>query len=323
MGSFFPVFKVAPETLALQAVAARRGGAAGGAASRPCARRACSIVDGLRYDRMKIPPLRYTLPQPVDEEAHHAPHRGRNGARGVRVRGGPDARCGAQADAGFAPAATTMSCCIRRRAQTEIQSACTATRPSLLETLPEVARGKDGAPLVSKESIVLIATEARQHQARQPRRARHARDGVQLRPQVKVVDGRMFRPGTSESSWAAPSPRASTARGDRRDAALRGTRMDGGRHRSMAARAAFDSEIWGDVDQLLQAFRRSTYSSVLVRLASAAQFEDFRRAVAADQRLIRRGASRNRSSTRSSRSRSRRSSATWHRRSPSSSPSAR
>jgi ABC-type antimicrobial peptide transport system permease subunit len=51
-------------------------------------------------------------------------------------------------------------------------------------------------------------------------------------------------------------------------------------------KSGFDSEIWGDVDQMLQAFRRSAYSSVLVRLAGADRFEAFRDRIAADQRLI-------------------------------------
>src|SRR5690606_38882880 len=53
-----------------------------------------------------------------------------------------------------------------------------------------------------------------------------------------------------------------------------------------AAKSGFDSEIWGDVDQMMQAFRRTAYSSVLVRLADAGAFEAFKARIAADQRLI-------------------------------------
>ena len=33
-----------------------------------------------------------------------------------------------------------------------------------------------------------------------------------------------------------------------------------------AGGSGFDSEIWGDADQLMQAFRRNVYSSVIFRL---------------------------------------------------------
>src|SRR6185436_3390283 len=46
---------------------------------------------------------------------------------------------------------------LRQSAQTEVQSAVARDQASLLETLPEVARDAEGAPLVSKETLVLIA----------------------------------------------------------------------------------------------------------------------------------------------------------------------
>ena len=39
-----------------------------------------------------------------------------------------------------------------------------------------------------------------------------------------------------------------------------------------AGATGFDSEIWGDVDQLMQAFRRPVYSSVLFRLGDTTTF---------------------------------------------------
>jgi putative ABC transport system permease protein len=52
-----------------------------------------------------------------------------------------------------------------------------------------------------------------------------------------------------------------------------------------AQRSAFDSEIWGDCEQLLQAFRRTVYSSQLVRLSAPGQFDALRAAIDADPRL--------------------------------------
>ena len=175
---------------------------------------------------------------------------------------------------------------LRPAAQTEIQSAVYRDQASLVETLPEVARDETATPLVSKETIVLIAI---------PKRGSHKPAnlvvrgmpamGVRLRPQVSVIDGRMFRPGSSEVVVGRAIAEAfdGTGIGEKlrfagREWTIVGS-FDGGK-------SGFDSEIWGDVEQMLQAFRRSAYSSVLVRLSGADRFEAFKARVAADQRLI-------------------------------------
>jgi ABC-type antimicrobial peptide transport system permease subunit len=175
---------------------------------------------------------------------------------------------------------------LRPASQTEIQSVVYRDQASLLETLPEVARGENGTPLVSKETIVLIAIPKRGSDKPANLVVRGMPDmGVRLRPQVKVIDGRMFRPGASEVvvGRAIADGFDGTGIGEKlrfagREWTIVGT-FDGGK-------SAFDSEIWGDVDQMLQAFRRSTYSSVLLRLSSESEFEAFKARVAADQRLI-------------------------------------
>jgi len=175
---------------------------------------------------------------------------------------------------------------LRPAAQTEIQSAVYRDQASLLETLPEVARGVDGAPLVSKETLVLIAIPKRgsDKPANLVVRGMPAM-GIRLRPQVAIVEGRMFRPGSSEVvvGRAISEGFDGTGIGEKlrfagREWTIVGT-FDG-------QKSGFDSEIWGDVDQMMQAFRRSAYSSVLVRLASTDRFEAFAARVAADQRLI-------------------------------------
>jgi ABC-type antimicrobial peptide transport system permease subunit len=47
----------------------------------------------------------------------------------------------------------------------------------------------------------------------------------------------------------------------------------------------FDSEIWADVDQLMQAFRRPVYSSVLLRLSDPSSFEALKARLEGDPRL--------------------------------------
>lgn len=52
-----------------------------------------------------------------------------------------------------------------------------------------------------------------------------------------------------------------------------------------AGKSGFDSEMWGDVEQMMQAFRRVSYSSAIARLGDPSDFAAFKARVAGDQRL--------------------------------------
>jgi ABC-type antimicrobial peptide transport system permease subunit len=52
-----------------------------------------------------------------------------------------------------------------------------------------------------------------------------------------------------------------------------------------AGHSGFDSEIWGDAEQLLQAFRRTGYSSMLFKLADPGRFDAVKAQLEADPRL--------------------------------------
>ena len=52
-----------------------------------------------------------------------------------------------------------------------------------------------------------------------------------------------------------------------------------------AGTTGFNSEIWGDVDQLMQAFRRPVYSSVLFRLRDSSEFAAVKQRIEGDPRL--------------------------------------
>jgi putative ABC transport system permease protein len=52
-----------------------------------------------------------------------------------------------------------------------------------------------------------------------------------------------------------------------------------------AGSSGFDSEVWGDVDQLMQAFRRTAFSSIVLRLADSRRFDAMRADFDGDPRL--------------------------------------
>jgi ABC-type antimicrobial peptide transport system permease subunit len=175
---------------------------------------------------------------------------------------------------------------LRQSSQTEIQSSVYRDQASLIETLPDIARDLNGDPLVSKEILVLTQVPKRDSDKPQNVVVRGLPPvGFTLRPQVKIIDGRMFHVGTSEIvvGRSIAENFAGVGIGERlrfagREWTVVGT-FDGGK-------SGFDSEIWGDVEQMMQAFRRTTYSSVIVRLQDRDEFPRLQKDISDDQRLI-------------------------------------
>jgi ABC-type antimicrobial peptide transport system permease subunit len=174
---------------------------------------------------------------------------------------------------------------IRRSSQTEVQSIVDRTQAALIETQPAVALGANGERLVSKETVVLVNLNKRD--TGRPTNVMVRGVGVggpALRPQVKIIEGRMFRPGASEivAGLNAAERFKGAGIGEILWFGQREWRVVGVFD---AGKSGFDSEIWGDADQLMQAFRRPVYSAVLVKLSDSARFDEFKAAVEGDQRL--------------------------------------
>ena len=174
---------------------------------------------------------------------------------------------------------------IRKGAETEVQSAVDRNQANVIEMHPAVAVGGDGRRLASKESVVLISL-AKIGSGKPSNVVIRgvSQAGIGLRPQVRLSSGRLFTPGSSEivvgssiaKGFAGTQP-GEHLRFAQREWTVVGTFDAGG--------SGFDSEIWGDADQLMQAFRRTSYSSMVVRLAQGDQFERFRSDIDVDPRL--------------------------------------
>ena len=174
---------------------------------------------------------------------------------------------------------------IRKGAETEIQSGIQRDQASLIETLPEIARGTDGKPLASKETLVLNSLMKRGSTKRSNVVVRGLPEmGLRLRPQVRIIDGRMFQAGSSEivvgksvNEQFELAQIGQTLRFAQRDWLVVGV-FDAGK-------SAFDSELWGDAEQMMQAFRRVAYSSVIAKLADSEKFDDLAARIEDDPRL--------------------------------------
>ena len=174
---------------------------------------------------------------------------------------------------------------IRRGSQTEVQSGISRDQAGVIDSLPDIAVAGDGTRLISKESVVLISLPKRTtgRPGNVVIRGVTAA-GLELRPQVKLIAGRMFRPGTSE-----------IVVGRSIETGFRGAQLDdtlrfGSRAWTVvgvfdAGRTGFDSEIWGDATQMLQAFRRNGYSSIVFKLADPDRLDAVKTELESDPRL--------------------------------------
>lgn len=173
---------------------------------------------------------------------------------------------------------------IRKGAETEVQSGIERPTAATVITLQEVATGSDGRPLAARELVVLV--NLTKLDGGQGNVIIRGIDGhsLTLRPQVRMAAGRLPRPGSTEIAIGRSIvERFEGAQiGDTLRFAQRQWRIVGVLE---AGRTAFASEIWGDVDQLMPAFRRIVYSSLLLRLRDPADFASFQARLAGDPRL--------------------------------------
>jgi ABC-type antimicrobial peptide transport system permease subunit len=166
---------------------------------------------------------------------------------------------------------------IRRGSQTEVQSGMDRQSAAIVETLPDIATGADGQKLISKEPVVLINLPKRDSGKPSNVVIRGSTQaGLVLRPQVRIVEGRMFQPGTSEiiagksiANGFRGAALGETLRFAQRDWTVVGV-FDAGR-------TGFNSEIWGDAEQLLQSFRRVSFSAAIFKLADSSRFDAVKR----------------------------------------------
>lgn len=174
---------------------------------------------------------------------------------------------------------------IRRAAATEVQSAVDRPQAGVVESQPEVALGPGGERLVSKETVVLISLGKRgTGNASNVIIRGVGPQALTLRPQVRIVEGRAFRPGSTEIMVGGSIAERfdNAAVGDSLRFGMRDWRIVG---RFDAGKSGFDSEIWGDADTLMQTFRRTMYSALVLRLADGGTFDTLKARLESDPRL--------------------------------------
>jgi ABC-type lipoprotein release transport system permease subunit len=174
---------------------------------------------------------------------------------------------------------------VRKAANAEITSIIDRESAGIVKTMSNVAKLPDGKPLASGEVVVVInLLKIGSNDMGNVTVRGVAPEAFTLRPQVKLVDGRMFRWGLTEI--IVGSSIAKRFQGAQVGQILK----FGGVNWSIvgifdSGGSGFDSEIWGDVDQLMPAFDRPVFSSLTFRLEPPDGYEKFLSAFDSDRRL--------------------------------------
>ncbi|HEX3577279.1 MAG TPA: ABC transporter permease [Thermoanaerobaculia bacterium] len=173
---------------------------------------------------------------------------------------------------------------MREGAAAELSSWVTKDAFRIIRTMPGIAK-EGGAPLISPELVIIFKIPKKDD----PKGSNVLVRGVTpmaftMRPYVKLIDGRMFRPGVNEVIVARRirDRFVNTAIGD---SFKFGSQIYNVVGIFDAQGTAFDSEIWCDADFLGQARKRDAYSSLIVRPVDRDAYESLKAAIKGDNRL--------------------------------------
>jgi putative ABC transport system permease protein len=154
-----------------------------------------------------------------------------------------------------------------------------------IEAAPGLGKTSDGKATASPELLAVVAARQQSDNAR----AEIVIRGVTpiahaVRPEVKLIAGRMLQPGLHEllAGRAAAREYKGLALGDR--VSIRGTKWTvvGTFESNGNVR---ESELMADAETLLSTFQRNTFQAVTVKLENAAAFDKFKDAITTDPSL--------------------------------------
>lgn len=173
----------------------------------------------------------------------------------------------------------------RKAATSEIMSIIDREDAAVITSLPEIASFADGRPMSSKEVVVIINLRKLASAGISNVTVRGVEEAAfKLRPQVKIVQGRMFR-------WGAREVIVGAGIAKRFAGGQIGEKIKfGGDYWSVvgvfdADGSGFESEVWGDSRQIMDAFKRSAFSTVTARPRQPDELSKVIRAFDTDNRL--------------------------------------
>lgn len=175
---------------------------------------------------------------------------------------------------------------LRKGSTSELTGPFPAENFQTLKTLPGIAKDKNGDPLVSGEITVVIVLPRKDGSGEANVTVRGLmQDGLELRSTVKLADGRWFTPGQREVVVSNSIRKRFTHAnvGDTVEFGKGPWKVVGVFD---AGGMAYESEIWGDVNQMTSDFdRQGVYSSAYLRATDAVAADALKHRVSDDQRL--------------------------------------
>jgi putative ABC transport system permease protein len=178
---------------------------------------------------------------------------------------------------------------LRKGSDTELASGMENRHLSLLLAAPGVKKNADGQPLGTGEVVVVAAMDRLDAEAGQIANVliRGVQEQVyQVRPQVRVIEGRPAKPGTDEAVIGK-------ALVGRFKGLTVGSSFELKKNRSVqvvgvfeSEGSSFESEVWVDIETLRTAFgREGLFSSATIVLESATKYDAFAAIAEGDKQL--------------------------------------
>src|SRR5262252_3817784 len=175
---------------------------------------------------------------------------------------------------------------LRKGSTSELTGPFPAENFQILKTLSGIAKDKNGDPMISGEINVVIVLARKDGSGEANVTVRGLmQDGLALRESVKLAAGRWFTPGQREGVVSNSIRKRFTHAnvGDSLEFGKGSWKVVGVFD---SGGMAYESEIWGDVNQMTSDFdRQGVYSSAYLRATDAAAADALKHRVTDDQRL--------------------------------------
>ena len=188
-------------------------------------------------------------------------------------------------DAVLATGSPDRAIVLRSGATGEFSSTLLVDAVATIKDAPGIARGEDGKPAVTADFVAAVNLFRKEDGARAGLSVRGVDPAVMaVRPEIKIVDGRLFAPGLRELivGRSALQEFKDVAIGD-------GVQLRDGRWTVVgvfeSGRDANESSLMTDSATLLSAYQRTAVNSVTVRLQSEGAFEAFKTALTTNPTL--------------------------------------
>ncbi|HTL50919.1 MAG TPA: ABC transporter permease [Steroidobacteraceae bacterium] len=173
---------------------------------------------------------------------------------------------------------------LRGGSQAELNSGLTREQATIIKQAPGVAAGADGQPLASAEVIVIAELMKTGEQSGSNITVRGVEPaGFELRPKLKIIEGRRFKPGLKELIVGRGVTQQYQGAGLGMTLRMRGS--DWTVVGVFESGDANESELWADAEVAQSAFNRQGFSSVRLQLADPKGLQAVKDALTADPRV--------------------------------------